>query len=1610
MRLQNAGFELSPAQKLRLLRAFDLHASAFVGDFERLKYFLAPLIVKNEQEQQAFYDFFDEFWQTCVEEERRLAELLPIEQSGPKRSPLRMLWLLLVLLPPLIVWWWKKQVPRESLQILLNQDVRAGEMLQAEGRGVFTDTASLVWEVQELPDGKVWKQARGHHLNWQVDEALSGKYLRIVLHTEEDSGLNLADTVEVPVFCAHPPVPDTVSWGHEKNLIKGKAYVFEVQTADPNVQAEWYVGGDTLRGQRVQVRFEEEGNMPVTLLLYRPGQKAYCHTRLEQLLTVGSDKPYLATMPLTRDEARYLLSLKSWLWWLLGLPFWGALVLFYFWWTDRKRKREEQKLKKGITTGEEDLSFYDHPPYFIPYHSPDEAISLPSDFFHIADVLRRREKGLYKEFDVRASVQATVEAGSFPTWRDNPLSRPVEYLILCRMRDGRQQQDKLFLHLVEFLKKQEAPVTVFYRDADFENFWNEDYPQGISLYNIYRRYPYHRLIVLGDADELTELYGSADQLLSEILQTMQLWQRRLLLTPRPVADWSFREILLHRHFLLYPADTEGIWLGVEALDRIEEYEAGSFEAYLQKLRKTRPDLTAQGWDWAQPTHLHSYLRHEPEVFRWLCALSVAPQPDWALTIRIARALGIEVTHDRLLLLTRIPWLADNSAPLDLRLQLMDRLSREDEKKARQAVAEELEKVKDAVEKSFASLERKSNLAIQRFALDPFHAEHKALIRTLLNRDMLSAGQIKELDFIVQKRISHEGVPATATAGIVAWLEQSERIPFFNRLFVAALCLLLLTAVASWQAFRYESSEKELEPGKTAAFWQEAHLQEDEALRLHNRAVELAQRQFRALSRQQWTSAADSLRLAEKMLQQAVDLRKPEPYPQADSNLIALSYSRAARDFNFSVADTTTSTTTWIALKNTFAGLFKMLPEKGENRRLQSLHAYGLTLYYLGQQTGDVEKRDSAQWVYEQLNRESGNTFFSQIRKIVLVNLETLLEFIVIDRVGENMIFVEGGNYIMGCTMEQGDDCDDDERPEHKVFLSDYKIGKYEITNEEYVLFLNSEIENMKFDKNKDKVIYRGYVIFELYCGEQKGGCEDFVEKIVYEDNQFKVSEGYENYPVVLVSWHGALAYAEWLSMKTGRYYRLPTEAEWEYAARGGKRGRAYKYSGSNNLDDVAWYFENSNLHLHSIGGKQPNELGLFDMSGNVWEWCSDWYHEDYYIRCESQDVVKNPQDTIVGAKRVGRGGSWRNKMQDCRISVRHGWVPDQGRSRLGFRLVCDLENVPFNMKNYINDSAKKNGKLQTSFVVKDLDKDGIPDSLDNCIGSANPNQIDSDGDGLGDACDEDDDGDGVPDPKDQCPDTPREALVNEKGCELDPVIARLEQNMVWVEGGRFTMGCQEGRDGDCDDDEYPAHEVELSGYWMGKYEVTQAEWRAVMGSDPSYSKGCNNCPIESVSWHDVQEFLARLNEKTGKTYRLPTEAEWEYAARGGKKSQGYLYAGSNNLNEVGWYGGNYQKGKSYGAEGTTHPVGQKKPNELGLYDMSGNVWEWCRDWYAGDYYEACEAKGVVRNPQGPSKGSWRMCRGGSWSGNARYCRASNRGRDTPVIRSGYLGFRLVRVP
>lgn len=236
------------------------------------------------------------------------------------------------------------------------------------------------------------------------------------------------------------------------------------------------------------------------------------------------------------------------------------------------------------------------------------------------------------------------------------------------------------------------------------------------------------------------------------------------------------------------------------------------------------------------------------------------------------------------------------------------------------------------------------------------------------------------------------------------------------------------------------------------------------------------------------------------------------------------------------------------------------------------------------------------------------------------------------------------------------------------------------------------------------------------------------------------------------------------------------------------------------------------------------------------------------------------------------------------------------------------------------------------------------------------------------------------------PNTKKESRDNQK----KTILKSLVENMVYIEGGTFTMGATSEQGSDYNNAK-PIHQVTLSSFFIGKYEVTQEEWEAVMGNNPSRSKG-SKLPVEAVSWNDCRKFIHKLNQLTGKKFRMLTEAEWEYAARGGKRSKGYMYSGGDSIDNVAWYMDN--------SSNKLHEVGQKTPNELGLYDMSGNVSEWCNDRY--DEYN----KSHQTNPKGPSSGSTRIERGGSGLGATIWCRVSIRGSHWPSERYYGLGLRL----
>ncbi|MEZ4961972.1 MAG: SUMF1/EgtB/PvdO family nonheme iron enzyme [Saprospiraceae bacterium] len=327
-----------------------------------------------------------------------------------------------------------------------------------------------------------------------------------------------------------------------------------------------------------------------------------------------------------------------------------------------------------------------------------------------------------------------------------------------------------------------------------------------------------------------------------------------------------------------------------------------------------------------------------------------------------------------------------------------------------------------------------------------------------------------------------------------------------------------------------------------------------------------------------------------------------------------------------------------------------------------------------------------------------------------------------------------------------------------------------------------------------------------------------------------------------------------------------------------------------------------------------------------------------------------------------------------------------------------------NIRSYLDDvdypepeggffSSKHEAGGDFVFVHKNACSIGLQSRTDDRDGDKFVDKMDECPDDYGtvNGC-PDTDKDGIPNKDDLCPYEP--GTADQNGCpKTKPIRCEYCPEMILVKGGSFKMGSLDGTV-----DETPIHSVKVNDFYLGKFEVTQAEWNSIMGSNPSYFKSCSQCPVEQVTWYAAKEFITKLNGKTGENFRLPTEAEWEFAARGGNLSNNYTYSGGNNIDEVAWYTGN--------SGNKTHPVGNKKPNELGLYDMTGNVWEWCQDvWH--DSYSGAPSDGSAWTLDGNQ--SLRVPRGGSWIDFVpTWLRVSDRHGSKPEGLYYNVGFRLAR--
>ena len=523
---------------------------------------------------------------------------------------------------------------------------------------------------------------------------------------------------------------------------------------------------------------------------------------------------------------------------------------------------------------------------------------------------------------------------------------------------------------------------------------------------------------------------------------------------------------------------------------------------------------------------------------------------------------------------------------------------------------------------------------------------------------------------------------------------------------------------------------------------------------------------------------------------------------------------------------------------------------------------------------------------EELEKNSNANFLAaQVKKAAEERLTAGL-------IKPDMVLIPAGSFMMGSKSATlfGADKNPEEKPQHLVTVPSFLMGKTEVTQGQWMSVMGSNPS--RFTR----------------CGD---AC-----------------------PVENVSWNDAKEFIQKLNQSTGQNYRLPSEAEWEYAARAGTTSDWSFGSNEPQLGNYAWYSGNSGAQTHIVGQKKPNAFGLYDIHGNVGEWVEDCGHETY---------VAAPTDgsawttACTGDNHMQRGGSWINSPASLRSAYRYKFNADWRNSLSGFRLAINWTD------QFLDASTP------TQRVSVELAKKAEEDRL---------------------------------------------AAEGKRVAEERPRAGSIKPDMALIPGGTFDM------------DSYrpgykreASHPVTVRAFFLAKTKVTQGQWKAVMGENPSKFAACGDaCPVENVSWNQVHDFIKALNFATGLAYRLPAEAEWEYAARAGTSSSWSFGNDPSVMGDYAWFAANSQ--------GTTHPVATKKPNPWGLFDMHGNLWEMVEDCFHDTYVNAPADGSAWTQACLPQLTATATRRGGSWDSGPEYLRSNVNDWYPKDARSNFLGFRL----
>ena len=943
------------------------------------------------------------------------------------------------------------------------------------------------------------------------------------------------------------------------------------------------------------------------------------------------------------------------------------------------------------------------PPYVWNIRIPSLAPPDPGENFgRTLQALRRRIGGETRLMDLPATVRATIRKGGMAAFQFRQQTQPPEYLLLVDRQNAQDHRARLYDDLYHLLRQNEVLVERFFFDGDIRLCVNEIYPEGLSPDELLFRFPAHRLLIIGTG---RLLFSATTGRLAKWTEQFAKWKDRALLSPLPAEDWGRRERALGDLFRFAPASIPGLHRLTEAFEADEELRAPQFDK-LAALAFGAPVLLEDG-DLLQTLEKHF---PDEQTRTWLAACAIWPELHYDLTLWLGQWLAQEseqpvATMARLGDLLRLPWFASGEMPDPARVVLLDWLRRTKpalEPRLRTVLHSLLEE-NAPPEDSAAWDDFAMRVAFNewQFTTDPQRKkELEEKIAEWIERN-------GDPDFIVIRELQGEPGPLDSLLPD-AWKKRlfREKIPniglreFWKDVLRLALPVLAVAALGLYAFWRPRISVCAGEQATVTIGQDTLNIcaaSDAAKLLLWEYRMQKAAGQGDSLGFDQQYSQFPPVDAVTQTLaaecranvanaacnagipdyQRADSLRQINPRYRLDTSLWKV---RACRWFGR--AATVDTSLAWIRLAAGWcAEVAPPRPERGVCRRVAPA-TIALAM----------RNRALSQAEYNEVSRDRGGRLdrITALAPLPVGTTVMLLDSAGISyrieyegRVGyviklyggkpsllpcgkvrvtgsgstttpatplalPTMIRVRGGTFTMGSPESAADRSDDE--TQHPVTLSDFEMSRTEVTNEQYAAFLN-ESGNQQEDG-------------DTWINLQGTGFGEKCRISSADVKTFTVEKGYDKHPVIYVSWFGAKAYCAWLSRKTGRKYRLPTEAEWEYAARGGTLSKGFLYAGSEDLNKVAWFSENSSSKTHFVGQKEANELGLYDLSGNVWEWCSDWYG-DYPAGGKPE---KDPVGPVSGSRRVVRGGSWNDGAGNCRVSRRRSYTPGYRYDLIGFRL------------------------------------------------------------------------------------------------------------------------------------------------------------------------------------------------------------------------------------------------------------------------------------------------------------------------------------------------------